>query len=434
MQRPLMSVAVVGVMATWSSTSRAAEPTWHTTAEVTTSYSDNILAAPDVPPPVDPPIGPPTADLMMQFAPGVAVFYEDARTRLLATYAHPFIFFARHPAADTSADVLHGEAELLPTELDVVELKLDVGRYTTNVSTLQASSETAISAARGSSSTMFALGLSEEWRHELGRGWSWMQTASAGLGIPLAGGTSLFTGSVTTGPRLFLTDHAFALLPSFTYAAPLTDEPAESVGFQTGSQVIVGGRGQWHWVFSEPEWSLTASAGALAALEGGETEVEPVGGAGLRFQKEGYGVSLSYDRGYMPNVLTGQTFFSDRVGIRGDLPIVPKHDIRASTGSGFALNRMVDVPRELDIDRIKTIIVDAAVGWYPSLYPHIELRYQHTEQWDAPTDQIVAPNFTRNVFSVSVRYMWPPIELTLPKGHHQKPEETNPLEAAIGGS
>jgi hypothetical protein len=313
-----------------------------------------------------------------------------------------------------------------------------MGRYTSNMSTLQASKETRITAQRGSDSTLVTLGFGEEWTRQLSPSWAWMESGSAGFAIPVGGGSSMFTSTLSTGPRLALGDHAFSLTPSVTYSAPLGSEPAADTadtegapGPPSGGQVLVGGLAEWQWAFAPPDWAAALRAGAIAALDAAQTEVEPVGGAALRFQRDGWAVALSYDRGYVPNIVTGQTFFSHRVALRGDIPIVPDLDLRASTGSGFALNRAIDVPRGVEADDVKTIIADAAVGWYPSLYPHVEARYQYTRQWDAPADQIVLPNFERNVISLSVTYMWPPVELTLPKGHRQEPEEASDPLAPI---
>jgi hypothetical protein len=346
----------------------------------------------------------------------------------LAHYAHPFIFFVDHPAADTSADVFHAEGELAASPFDEVALTFDLARFTSNLSTLGAARETRIAAQRGTDSTVVTVGFAEEWMHQLSPSWAWTQSGSAGVAIPVGGGSSLFTSSATTGPRLALEDHAFSLAPNVTYSTPLAQSGDQDL-LLSGHQVLVGGLLGWQWAFAPPDWALALRGGVTAALAGASTEVQPVGGAALRFQRDGYGMTLSYDRAYSANILTGQTLFSDSVALRGEIPIVPDADIRASTGSGFALSRAIDVPRAVDAQNVKTVIADAAVGWYPSLYPHLEARYQYTRQWDAPADQIVLPNFERNVFSVSVRYMWPPVALTLPKGHRQDPlEEGDALE------
>jgi hypothetical protein len=402
---------------------RAAEPSVHATGSFTAAYNDNILAVPDQPPANVPEVGPPARDLLLQVAPGVALHYLSPRAQLAISYAHPFLFYVRHPGADNSADILQAQGKFGLSRFDELTVGLEAARYTTNSSTLGAADETDIVAQPGSDSTLISLALKEEYTREISESWSLLQSGDAGWSIPVDGGTSLFAASGSLGPQVGVQDHSFGLFANATYSRPLTDEPLDETGYQAREQVLVGGRGRWQWAFVPPEWALALNAGALASLEGAGTRVEPVGGAALRFQDRGYGVSLQYDRGFVPNLITGQTYFSDSAVLRGELPLSREEQVRVSTSSGIAFSRAIDRPREVDTGRVRTFIADAAIGWYPELYPHIEARYQYTRQWGAPPDQVVLPNFERNVISLSVSYMWPPLVTTLPKGHKRVPEE-----------
>jgi len=386
-------------------------------------YSDNILAAPDYLIPGEPDAGLPVQDVLLQYAPGAALHYLSPRIRVAASYMRPYTFYVEHPGADNSSDVFKSEANFGLSPYDELEVGLDIARYTTNMSTLKAPNDTAIVVQPGGTSSLMTLVSKQQLTHEISDLWSWLENGDAGVSIPLSGGSSLFAGSVTTGPQLALEDHAFALLPTLAYTRPLDDDPL-AAGYRASEMVLVGGRGRWHWVFAPPEWSLAASGGALAALDGADTHVEPIGGGAFRFLDRGLGVSVHYDHGYVPNLITGQTYFSDTVSVRGEIPIVREAHILLRTSSGVAFSQAFDVGREIDTGTVKTFIGDAAVGWYPELYPQIEIRYQHTRQWDAPRDQLILPNFRRNVIGLMISYMWPPLAATLPKGHSRKPEDT----------
>jgi hypothetical protein len=401
----------------------AAEPTIHPSGALAVSYDDNILAAPQYPPEGELDVGRPVQDVLIQYAPGVALNYITPRTTFGVFYSHPVIFYVKHPGADTSADIALADGKFVLSPEDVINAGFELARYSTNTTSLRSAEDTPIMAQRGGDSTLIAMAMKQDYSHGFDEYWSFIEGGDAGLSIPLDGGSSLFACSVTAGPQLAFRDHAFALLPTFTYSRPVTDEPIEDTGFAASEMVLVGGRGRWHWVFSAPEWSLSLNGGALAALEGTDTEVEPLAGAAVRYLDRGLGLSLIYDHGFVPNLITGQTYFSDTVALAGELPIVRERDILLRTSSGVAFSRAIDITRDVDTGTVNTLIGDFALGWYPELYPQIEVRYQHTRQWDAPPDQLILPNYTRNVVSLQVSYMFPPLVATFPKGHSRKPED-----------
>lgn len=425
-----VALATTATTAT-TSTVRAAEPTFHATAEVTAEYNDNLLAAPDEPPadqPVDGPlVAPRIADAIIRHTAGLAMLYDTPRVRAALTYSHPITFYLRHPGADSSADTAAAEGRFELSDLDTLTGRLTFNRFNTSLSTLQAADETPIEALRSGGSTVFTLGLAQGYVRNLSDTWSVVQTGTGGLSLPASGGGGLVSSMLAAGPELKVEDHAFALLPSMTYTQQLGAEDPQILD----RQVIVGGQGRWSWRFAPPAWSFTASAGAVAALQGGDTHVEPVGDAAARYVGREVQGALLYERGYTPNVLTGRTYVADRVTLRGSAPIVEEQHVGTRAGVGFAHSRLADLVADTASQSVSTWVADVAIGWYPDLYPHIELRYQYTNQLGAPGDQVLLPSFERNLIGLQVSYMFPPLASLYPRGEERRllrPAEEPPPE------
>jgi hypothetical protein len=400
-------------------TSVRAETTVHGTAGLTLEYNDNIGGVPDeVPPELDPLVADRVRAFSIQPTPGVALYHDSERVRLGVTYAHAFVFYIGHSEFDTSADIgnVLGIFELSPTE--ELTMGLVVTRYSTGLSTLQSANQTVVTAQTGGGSSVFATNLAQGYTKELSDEWSLLQTSGAGVSTPLGGDGLQPTTLVVSGglgPQYEIIDHSFALLPSVSYTRPFYgEEPAvvEDAGFRSDDMFIVGGIGRWRWDWTE-EWGSELSAGVMAPIgTDGDGTVAPVGSALIHFSQEGYGASLGYTRSLGPDLITGQIYYSDAIHLSGTVPIVPKIHLLAQASTGFSWNRVVTSEQDLDGIAAKTWVADVGVGWFPEIYPNIQIRYQRTHQFDAPTDQILLPNFQRNVVSLTVSYAYPPRTIT----------------------
>jgi hypothetical protein len=414
-----------------------ADTSVHATASFTAEYNDNILGAPDTPPPG---VAGPVRAFSLQPAPGAALYHDAPRARFAITYAHPFIFYLGHPEADTSADVgtILGIFELSPTE--ELTAALNVNRFTTSVSTLKAANQSGAVAQPVGDSTLFNVALEQTYSREFSYEWQLLQTFGAGVTHPLSSDlpqpTTLHVHG-GLGPEYRLQNHAFALLPAISYTRPFYDAPSDEVddaGFLADDQYIFSALGRWRWDWTL-SWSSEASAGLVLPFNGaGDVAVAPIWGAAIRFDQEGYGAALEYTRTMAPDLITGQTFYSDLIRLSGAMPIIASENIGIQAGTGFAWSRIVSDQQAIDSDVVNTWGLDAAIGWFPELYPQVALRYQRIQQFNAPDDQLVLPNFTRNIVGITISYSYPPRNFVVPTAPPKRVDGGDRDPLAPGGN
>ncbi len=384
-------------------------------------YSDNVLGAPDVPPPNIPSVGPPVTDVALQFAPGAALLHDGPRARWGISYTHPMLLYMRHPLAHSSGDVATFGGMFALSPLDEIDVRLSVSRFTSNVASLNVpAGEAEVGVVRSAATTMVNVGALHAYTRALAERWSLLVAGGGSVAVPLDGGGSMFAGTWSAGPRFALPRHLFGLSANLLYVRPLVGDPLHN-GFFSDQSLVVGGEGRWAWDWTE-RWSSQLTAGAVAPVVGTDRPTpRPIGSAAIRYDDEwGYGASLAWTRGFVPNVVTGQTYYSDTIALRGGLPIYRPVGLIASATAGFAWSRVIDLSRDIDTDVVKTGVANVALGLYPAGLPRLIVAYQYTKQFDAPEGQILLPNFHRNLVSFTLEYMFPPRTLVIARGAGQR--------------
>jgi hypothetical protein len=385
-----------------------ADPTFHVAGTFGVAYSDNVLGAPDVPPP-GAPIGPPVADVGIHFAPGAALLHDGRRGRWALTYAHPMLLYVRHPLAHSSGDLANFLGMFALSPYDDLDVRVTLARMSSSIAGLNVPiGEREIGAVRTGNTTMVTLAAQHLYTHAFSPSWSAVAGGTAAVSTGIDGSGSMFAGTWNAGPRFTRERHMLGLAGTLMYARPLVADPLNA-GYFSEQALVVGGEARWGWDWTE-RWSSQLSGGAVAPVVGRDiAKVRPVGSATIRYDNPwGYSMSLGWARGYVPSVVTGQTYFTDSLSLRGTLALWREGHLLATTTTGFAWSRVIDFARGIDTDVVKTGTVNAAIGWYPDALPHVILSYSFTKQFDAPENQILLPNFHRNIVGISLEYMWPP--------------------------
>ncbi len=426
--RRLKSAALVGFAAVLSrGTAHADEPTFHVTGRVTLAYSDNILGAPDKPPPSRPDIAPPVADFGLQFAPGVALLYVRSRAQLAVTYAHPMLLYFEHPLANASGDQVRFLGRFTPTAFDELTTNAVVERVTSSLGNLTRRSGPGATVPAGDE-TVVNLIVAQTYARALTPMWSLNGTGNVGVGVPLEGSTGILSGGLSVGPEFALERHRFGIAPTLQYARPLSFDDGAG-----GDQLIAGGEARWGWDWTE-NWSSNWSGGVVAPVDSAMGQrVRPVGAAAVYFQAlGGYTAALAYARGYAPNLITGQYFFSDTTTFHAGLPVYRPYSLEVRADAAFGLNRVVDFESGAADESAKTTTLDLVFGWFPKRSPHVSLRYQYTRQFGAPEDQVLLPNLDRHLGALTVEYIWPPRTLVVATGGSHRVDRTDqPIEEFV---
>lgn len=421
-----LAVSLVGLS---SASAQVPSTSIHATGTVTTGYDTNINAVGDD----DPDTGGPLRAFTIQPAPGIAFFVDTPRVRFGITAVNTFLFYIGDPGASdfntTGQDVTAAMAYALsPTE--ELNLGANWNRFTTNTVTLQGATDTAIQATTGGGdSTLNTFAATEAFSKEFTQFLRLVQSASASFSFDENAAETqqppFLTLQGSLGPEAILGSHALALLPDVQWLKPLqTDDAAAAEGFAQQEQVIGTLAGRWRWDF-ELEWTSELSAGLTTTFTAGEgLGFAPVGTAGVFFTRDAYNAGLTYERSVTPDIVTGQTFTIDAWALQGALPIWEPYNLGFQTSTGFALNSVVsetgDPAQDIDTGLVKTWLVDAAVGWRPPQYPSVEVRYQHFQQFGAPSGQNILPNYDRDVVTLVLSYSYPPQALALPSGQPRR--------------
>jgi hypothetical protein len=395
-----------------------ADTSVHATGSVSFGYDDNLLGAPD-----DPPAGilGPIQVWTLQPTPGLALYHDAPRARFLVSYAHSFVFYLNRINDSTSADVGSATGIFALSPVDELILSLGVNRFTTSQTLTSSAQETGVGAQPGGDSTLLNLSLTEGWVRELSQDWRLIQALGAGFTFPIdAPGAqpTIFSANASIGPEVTLGHHGLGVFANGIYTRPFLVGGAsaeEQAGFLSEDQAVIGANARWRWDWTL-DWGSELGAGLGIPFDAaGDVAVAPTWSALIRFDREGYAASLGYTRAITPNLITGQTYYSDTIALVGGIPLWAEGDIGLMTSSGFSWNRVIDEDQNIDTDIVNTWVADVAVGWFPELYPQVALRYQRIQQFNAPEDQTVLPNFTRNVATLTVSYMFPPRDFVLPK-------------------
>jgi hypothetical protein len=194
----------------------------------------------------------------------------------------------------------------------------------------------------------------------------------------------------------------------YTHGEPAASPGGSPISSERTDQVIPSAMLRWRWDWTE-SWSSEARAGAAVpyVVHQGVSGA-PVGGAAIRYDEPGYGISLEYARDFRPDSITAQTYYSDTILLAGAIPIWRALDIRVAASTGFAWNRLAALGPTQIVERADTWVADVGVGWYPrDLIPSIAIRYQHVQQLAAPAGQTVLFDFSRNVIGLTVGYQYP---------------------------
>jgi hypothetical protein len=397
----------------------------HGTASLSTGYDSNPMSVPDedhfsrqVAIAQQNPLPEKQGAFVLQPVPGFVVDFLSPRTRWELIYNHPFFFYIGNDQANADADIA---AFNLFYDLDPrtqVTLGAFFNRLNTGITTAEAASNSVIAARPGGDRTALSFGANQSIRHEMSEFWHWNESASLGMFVPLASSQPIaLIASASTGPELRYGDHGFGLVPSASYLHPVVEdeEMALTLPYFADQQLIATGAARWRWDFAL-SFGFEASAGVSVLSDlGDQFQLEPVGSAAVNYAEEGYAATLEYRRAFTPNIITGQTYLSDTASLTGRFPIVREHDIAAHTSIGGAFTRVVDRRIEFGESTAITMIGDVAVGWFPSEYPNISLRYQHIEQIASRYEGYRAlPTFDRDIFLVTVSYTFPARTIEVP--------------------
>ncbi len=397
-----------------------ADPTFHVAGTFGVAYSDNVLGAPDVPPPGFA-IGPPVADVGIHFAPGAALMHDGLRARWALSYAHPMLLYVRHPLAHSSGDVAGFMGMFALSPYDDLDARVTLARFSASIAGLNVPvGEREIGVVRTGDTTMVTLAAQHLYTHAFSDAWSAAASGTAAVSTAIDGSGSMFAGTWNAGPRVTWERHLLGVAATMTYARPLVGDPLHA-GYFAEQALVLGGEVRWAWDWTE-RWSSQLSGGAVAPVVGSDVaKVRPVGSASIRYDNPwGYSIAAGWARGYVPSIVTGQTYFTDSLSLRGTLALWREGHVLATTASGFAWSRVIDFARGVDTEVVKTGLVNVALGWYPEALPHVVLSYSFTKQFDAPDAQILLPNFHRNIVGVSLEYLWPPRLLPMSVGGAQR--------------
>ncbi len=417
---------------------QAQETSVHATGTVIGAWTDNMMGVPEPDPDSpDPQVGP-ISTVFIQLIPGVALFHDTARARLLVTYAHPFTIYPEYFESSTDGDVgtVQGIFSLSPR--DELILGLGVTRTTANLAALSyAAGQGTAGLEPLGASTLLGIDLSQGYTRELSLRWALHQTAGAGTVIPIdTPEAEPYRYYARTGGDVEYTigRNAFAVLADVTYVihTALEDE-ADQVVQPIERQILWSGGGRWRHDLSET-WSTELGAGCTFATDlDGNFGVFPTWGGAVRFLDEGYEAELSYTRAVAPNLMVGQVFYSDTVRLSGAVPISAEEHIIATSSVGFSYNQVIDNDVEVSESAL-AFVGDVGVGWFPDELPSIQARYQHYNQFEADEGVTNLYNFQRNLVMLTVSYMWPPRDIPdVPTGPPRRVDGTDRDPTAPGG-
>lgn len=399
-----------------ASTVCAGELSGHATFFAGVRYTDNVLGAP-LPGPLVPTDAPrPVSDVGIEWRPGCALRYADSRLSLWLAYAHPMLLYLSQTLAHQSGDVVSVRLDAAVSPRDAIDGQAVVSRSNSTLNSLiDRASDRAIEPVRSAAAELLRANGMLRHRHEFTERWSSEASFRAELALPIDDGSGIVTAGLFSGARYARAGHAFGLGATVLASRLLGGVRSSLPGIPDG-QVVVGPEAQWSWDWAE-HWTSSVKAGLVSAVSGFESDVtRPTASVMLGFDRLGESATLSWERAYAPNALTGQVYFGDTVALKGAVTPFSKMRLEFVSGTGLARARVVDSARFIDTDVVTTWIVDVGLGWTPRRWPRFAVAYQLTHQVAPNEGQLLLPSFTRNVVGVSVEYAFPPPSHRMPTG------------------
>jgi hypothetical protein len=398
----------------WSSAAAAQATSIHGTADVTVSYDDNILSAPD-----DPVAGQaePISDISITLTPGALFVHRMQRGALILRYSRAFAFFIQNNDVSSTADVGAVLFNYALSDQDTLGLGLSIQRSSTNLVSLQAASSASAGAQPATPVQLLSPSLTQNYRHDFDERWSLGQDADTSWTFPLEDSATVgdqASAGFSAGPNYQIGDHTFGIEGGIRYN--FLDRPSEADDtVDVLHQIIPSALGTWSWQFAE-RWQQQASAGVGVPINlSGGFGVAPLATLTTLYQDDLFGASLTLAQVITPNPLNRQIFLTDSATLNALLPILRDEGLLLEGATGIAYNRQIDADQTTSDTSVNTWTADAAIRYLPPTLPFsASVRYQHIRQFGATSGGTLS-NLTRNVVSLTIGTILPPLDNQQPQ-------------------
>ncbi len=411
-----ISAMVFFAMVAFGGSAAAQETSLHARGSVSIAYTDNMMGAPSDPAPGEP--GP--IDVwFLELAPGLTLFSDQQTSRHIITYTHPYTMFLGESEANAHADAAEWRAMFTLSPRDELMTGISAYMSTTRLDALRNSSDTmTVDPTLLGDNTILRVDAVENYTRDLSRDWRVLQNAGAGLVYPIdtvGPQPTRYLGRLGFGIEHTAGDNAYALLGEGTYYV-LSPIEEDGVEIEPSEEQIISTAAFRY----RRDLSRTLMAEVIAGVTGAMRPGELGDGiwaftpsAALRYNEDLYEAELSVSRSVSPSLITGQTYLSDAVRLRGVVPIHREAQILMRSSVGYAQNRVLDLENDELQSRFNSWVADATIGWYPDDLPSVFLRYSHYQQSGNEDDNLVAPDYHRNLVMLSVAGIWPSREMGL---------------------